>query len=287
MLDALLASKAFNVSVLTSNDTKTFPSGVSTVHKHDFNETSASADQQLQSILRGQDAVISAVGPTGFDGTQKKLISLAAKAGVKRFIPSEFSINTASEAVRQLIPLFQTKWEISQFLQEMEKEGLTWTALLTGLSFDFGLKIGILGFNLQEHAATIWDDGNTPASFTNIATIGQAIVSILQHPEETANRYIHIASFTTTQNEIFSELKAHSNAEWKTASTTTEEQISTGKQLVGQGDFMGMLMLVQAGAYGSKSGLKTDYEKDEELWNEKLGLPKESLRETVRKVLEV
>lgn len=272
--------------MLTASDTRTFPSGVSTVHRHDLNDTSASGDQQLQSILHGQDAVISAVGPSGFEGSQKKLISLAVKAGVKRFIPSEFSINTTSEAVRQLISLFQTKWEISQYLKEMEKEGLTWTALLTGLSFDFGMKAGILGFNRKEHLVTIWDDGNTPASFTNTATIGRAVVSILQHPEETANRYIHIASFTTTQNEVLKELKAHSTVEWKTTSTTTDEQISTGQQLVAKGDFNGMLMLVQAAAFGSKPGLKANYEKDEELWNEKLCLPKESLEDTVRKVLE-
>jgi hypothetical protein len=56
--------------------------------------------------LRGQDAVISAVGATGFVD-QKKFIDASIRAGVKRFIPSEFSSNTLSDAVIQLVPRFE------------------------------------------------------------------------------------------------------------------------------------------------------------------------------------
>ena len=93
-------------------------------------------DEDLLSILRGQDAIVCAVGPTGFDD-QKRLIDLAIKADVKRFLPSEFSIHTSSRVVRDVMPLFNAKWSTIEYLRQKEKEGLSWTGLATGFLFDW------------------------------------------------------------------------------------------------------------------------------------------------------
>ena len=98
-------------------------------------ETDYSQDT-LVSQLRGQDAVISVVGGTGFEG-QKDIINAAVKAGVKRFFPSEFGINGRSGAVRKLTPFFAVKQEILDYLVNKEKDGLTWTALITGVVLDW------------------------------------------------------------------------------------------------------------------------------------------------------
>jgi len=86
--------------------------------------------------MKGQDAIISAIGASGFQ-EQKVIIDAAIKAGVKRFIPSEFSTNTLSEAVRQLVPVFEPKKAILQYLMEKESTGLTWTGLSIGAMFDW------------------------------------------------------------------------------------------------------------------------------------------------------
>lgn len=91
---------------------------------------------ELVRAFKGQDAVVSAVGATGF-ANQKDLIDAAIEAGVKHFIPSEFSINTRSDAVRQLIPVFEIKQQILDYLKEKESTGLTWTGLGTGPLFDW------------------------------------------------------------------------------------------------------------------------------------------------------
>jgi hypothetical protein len=68
---------------------------------------------------------------------QKSIINAAVKAGVKRFLPSEFSANTCSEVVRSLVPVFQAKQEVLAYLKEQESTGLTWTGLATGPLLDW------------------------------------------------------------------------------------------------------------------------------------------------------
>lgn len=87
------------------------------------------------SAFKGQGVVISVVGLGGFTD-QKKFIDAAISAGVKRFIPSEFSANTLSPAVVQLLPVFDQKKEVLNYLKTKEASGLTWTAIWTALFFD-------------------------------------------------------------------------------------------------------------------------------------------------------
>lgn len=98
-------------------------------------ETDYSPDA-LAFNLKGQDAVISVVGGTGF-GDQKGIIDAAVKAGVKRFFPSEFGVNGRSEAVKQLTPFFAAKQEVLDYLVVREKDGLTWTSLVVGAVLDW------------------------------------------------------------------------------------------------------------------------------------------------------
>lgn len=130
ILQALLACPDINVTVVSRNTSDaTFPPEVS-VRRIDFSES------ELSSAFTGQDAVISAVGATAFT-EQKKFIDAAVHAGVKRFIPSEFSSNTPNESVLRMVPLFNQKKDILDYLQSKESVGLTWTGIATSLLFDW------------------------------------------------------------------------------------------------------------------------------------------------------
>lgn len=127
---AFIGASQFNVTVLTRSSSKaSFPAGF-TVRKSDFSEA------DLVTAFKGQDAVISVVGMGGFT-EQKKFIDAAISAGVKRFIPSEFSSNTLAPGVLQLLPLFGQKKEVLEYLKTKESSGLTWTAIWTALLFDW------------------------------------------------------------------------------------------------------------------------------------------------------
>ncbi len=130
ILNAFVNAPQFNVTVLTRSASEaTFPAGIS-IRKSDYTEV------DLETAFKGQDAIISVVGMSGFS-EQKKFIDAAISAGVKRFIPSEFSSNTLSPAVLQLLPVFEQKKEVLEYLKAKEASGLTWTAIWTALLFDW------------------------------------------------------------------------------------------------------------------------------------------------------
>ncbi|KAH8658341.1 NmrA-like family protein [Xylariales sp. PMI_506] len=280
VLSALLEAKLYEVTVLSrSSSDATFPEGVRVV------KVSYSDSTGLVEALRGQDAVISTVGATGFSD-QKTIIDAAIEAGVMRFIPSELSSNTRSDAVRQLVPVFEAKQTILDYLKEKQSSGLTWTALATGPLLDWGLSSGFLGFDLTKKTATIWDAGDKHFSATNEKDLGNAVVSVLQHPVKTTNQYLYVASIETTQNAILAALENHSGVKWTTEHVSTDEQVAAGRKLVSEGDFTGMYALVRASAWGNVPGIRSHYSVDESFMaNDLLGIPKSSLNETVKRVL--
>ncbi|EED14992.1 NmrA-like family protein [Talaromyces stipitatus ATCC 10500] len=278
ILDALIKAPQFNVTVLSrASSETTFPTGVS-VRKSDF------SDSDLVSALKGQDAVISVVGPTGF-AEQKKFIDAAISAGVKRFLPSEYSANTLSPAVLQLLPLFNQKKETLEYLKTKESSGFSWTAIYTALLFDWGLGNGFLGFDVSAHTATIWDDGSKVFTLTNADQLGRAVVSVLEHPEKTANKNLYVASAETSQKEILAALEKATGSKFAVTNTTTEKELSEAGEKLSKGDFSGALILVRATSFGSTPGIRANYAKEEELANDLLGLKLESVDETVARVV--
>ena len=105
------------------------------VFKSNYSEAS------LIDAFKGQDAVVSVLGAAGL-AEQSKLIDAAAKAGVKRFLPSEFGSDARNDKATALVPVFGLKLQAIEQLRALESKGLTWTAILAGPAFDwvsFGL----------------------------------------------------------------------------------------------------------------------------------------------------
>jgi len=132
ILSAFDADPHFTVSVLRRHSSEsTFPSHLK-VHLigDDYPEA------ELLEAFTGQDAVISTIA-TSAAVQQKAIIDAAIKAGVKRFVPSEFGSDTRNKKAMAILPqYFKGKLETVEYLKEKEKEGLTWTAFVTGPFFE-------------------------------------------------------------------------------------------------------------------------------------------------------
>ncbi|KAJ6114825.1 hypothetical protein N7486_000603 [Penicillium sp. IBT 16267x] len=278
LLDGLVASSQFDITIVSRKESKAcFPQSV-TVLKSDFSEVG------LEAAFKNQDVVISTVGATGFS-EQKKFVDAAVRAGVKRFIPSEFSANSQNDAVLQLLPLFRQKKELIEYLKTKEAEGLSWTGIATSGLFDWGLRNKFLEFDIANRTATIWDGGDKSFTLTDEKELKQSVVSVLQHPKETRNRYLHVASVETTQREILAALEKAQGAKWTIIDTTTDTQVSEGFKKLEAGDFSGAFALVRATVFGNTPGLHANYAKETELANEVLGLEMESIETTVQQVV--
>jgi hypothetical protein len=147
------------------------------------------------------------------------------------------------------------------------------------------LHAGVLGFDLANKTATLWDGGSNAFSATNEDDVGNAVVSILTHPTETANQYLYVATVTTTQKAILSSLEAQTGQKWKVEDVKSEAQVALGRQKMSEGDFSGVLLLVQAAGLGCIPGTRANYAIEERLANPILGLPEGSVDGTVKKAL--
>jgi uncharacterized protein YbjT (DUF2867 family) len=132
VIKALLQS-GFDVTAITrQQSTATFPAEV-IVKRADTSSVDA-----LTEVLKGQDAVVSAVG-TAAAGTQMTIIESAIAARVKRFIPSEFGYNTREAHGTTIGSLLKAKIETVDYLIELAQkhDWFTWTGISTGTLFDW------------------------------------------------------------------------------------------------------------------------------------------------------
>lgn len=105
---------------------------------------------------------------------------------------------------------------------------------------------------------------------------------MLKHPEETANKYLQVASFVTTQNEVLSLLKEETGTKWTVEKKNTADSQKLANEKLAKGDYSAFGDYLKAILLGDGKGTSP---KESELANKELGLPKEDLRETVKAVL--
>lgn len=128
-----LLHAGFHVTALSrENSPATFPDGV-TVKKVDYSSKDA-----LKGALAGQDAVVSTIATLAV-GNQPIIADAAYEVGVKRFIPSEFGVNTRKLDVEGLKKMLAFKINLVDDLQKKAaaSPAFSWTGISTGLFFDF------------------------------------------------------------------------------------------------------------------------------------------------------
>ncbi|KAL2878915.1 hypothetical protein SGCOL_005883 [Colletotrichum sp. CLE4] len=253
-----------------------FPPGANVI-KTDYSEDS------LVKILAGQDAVVSML-PIMALGEQQKIAEAAIKAGVKRFIPSEYGSDSASDEVIAAVPFFQPKKSHLGWLADKE-DLISWTAVITGPFFDWGLKLGMTGFDFVTKTATLVDGGNTRFTTSNTAQIGRAIVAVLNHPDETKNQLVFTESFTTTQLEVLASLEKLTGENWNRVEVSSQVIREDGFMKLGKGEILeGGAAVIMALVLG-EGGLEDHTHVKGGIWNDRLGLKAESIDETVQAVL--
>ncbi|KAF3060091.1 hypothetical protein GL218_04823 [Daldinia childiae] len=207
----------FQVTVITrKGSSHTWPSNV-TVKEVDY-----SSLDSLTEALQGQDAVVATITTPALN-SQVLLIEAAAKAGVKRFIPSEFGSDTFNEKASQL-PCYKPKVEVQEALKKAAAESsLTWTAVLNGAFLDWAIRVGFFA-DVKNRTIELPDGGNKTTSAATLSTIGKAVVGVLRNPEQTKNRPVYVQEAVISLKQIEEILKKHVGADgWKENVTSLDE----------------------------------------------------------------
>ena len=206
VLKALLDA-GFAVTALTrQGSTHNFPSNV-TVAPVDYE-----SPDSLAAALKGQDGVVSTLTARGGDA-QYRLIEAAAKAGVRRYVPSEFGSNTLNPKARAL-PAYRDKVAVQEVLEReaARSDGMTYTLVLNGPFLDWGLAVGFI-MDVKGKKATLYDGGERVFSATSLATIGRAVAGVFEHPDETRNRAVYVHDTALTQRKLLEVAKKVVGAE--------------------------------------------------------------------------
>ncbi|KAJ2982285.1 hypothetical protein NQ176_g1486 [Zarea fungicola] len=195
VLNKLVDSGKFSVTVLRrEGPTSSAVPNINTVYA-DFNSV-----ESLAAALFGQDALIVTLSAAALH-LQKNLIDAAIAAGIHRILPSEFGSNLDNGNTRSLA-VFAPKVQIQEYLiSKAVTTPLTYTFLYNSALLDFGLQSGFL-FDMSKYKPTIFNGGEAVFSATTMPTVGDAVISILLHLEETKNRSVYIESVKVTQNEL-------------------------------------------------------------------------------------
>lgn len=140
-----------------------------------------------------------------------------------------------------------------------------------------------MGFDLQSHKATIFNEGADTWSTTRLATIGLAVKNALLIPDKTANQYLFISSFTVSQRQVLTSLENAERQKWEAIHVDAEEQKRVGLEKMANGDFSGALALIRY--INCVHGHGGNFAEYEEGANRLLELPEESLDEAVVEIL--
>ncbi|KAF4459872.1 hypothetical protein FALBO_13350 [Fusarium albosuccineum] len=214
LLDGLVASKSFDITVAKRASSTSTPA-----HASSINIITIPDDMSVEGLvpaLEGQDVVIASF-PLKDVSQHLRLAEASVKAGVKRFIPADFgSCDAQSDEAKRLLKLYRDKDLVREKCVELAKEnsGFSWTALVCGHFFDFGIRDGLLHFDLETNSAVILDKGDIPASAATLRRVGEALVAVLKRPDTTKNRLLYVHSFCKTQLEVLASLEKATGATW-------------------------------------------------------------------------
>lgn len=135
--------------------------------------------ETLLPICEGVDVVISAVGnnETTVPG-QKNLIDAAKQQGVKRFIPSDYSVDYRKLDYGDNDNLDKRK-EVLSYLQQ---SGLEYTLILNGAFMDSVGTPYMPQFDLENGVFEYWGDGETPLDFTTTDDTAKYVAEAVSDP---------------------------------------------------------------------------------------------------------
>lgn len=279
ILHALMSAKTFNITVLTRHSsTSNYEPPV-----HEIRLSDSLPTDELVTALHGQDALITTFAGTN-DDLQIRLADAAASAGVQRFIPADFgSCDSASPRALELMPLYVAKKRVREHLQLLAGEGkLSWTSVVCGHFFDFGLKGGLLSFDLQGRTARIFDDGAVRWSASTLARVGEAVVGVLRLEEETRDRMLYVQSFCVSQNQVLASLERVMGVKWTVEHVGSEAFIAEMKGVVDRDPGDGEAREALVSVVGI---VESNWEGREGFANELLGLTGEDLDAIVKELV--
>ena len=232
ILEALLGA-GLSVTVLSriggnSSRLKPYPNVV-------IKEVDFSSSESIAPALEGVSVVVCCIATLAL-GSQNALIDASCAAGVRRFIPAEFGMDSCNRLCAEL-PVCQPKVATQKYLADKSREypTFTWTGIANGLFLDWGLNVGFI-INLAQRTAILHDGGDVLFSCTSLGDVAKAVLGVLNNQEETANRLLYIQSAAVTQNQLMQYAQGRDGREWSLQRKDVKDVMQESLGKLEQGD---------------------------------------------------
>ncbi len=145
------------------------------------------------------------------------------------------------------------------------------------------MQIDFMGFDLNGHKASIFNDGNDTWSTTTRSSIGLAVKNTILIPDKTANKYVYIDSFTVSQNQVLASCEKATGEKWEATQIDAKKIKTERLEKLSGGDFSGAMSLIRyINCVDGHGGNYTEYK---ESANQLLSLPKQTLDEVMKGIV--
>jgi uncharacterized protein YbjT (DUF2867 family) len=152
--------------------------------------------ETLPPLCAGVDVVVSAIGNNEVTVPgQKNLIDIAKQQNVKRFIPSDYSVDYRKLDYGDNDNLDKRK-EVFEYLQH---SGLEYTLVLNGAFMDSIAYMPL--FDLEHQIFQYWGDGETPMDLTTTDDTAKYVAEAVSDPS-LANKALEVAGDTLTPKQL-------------------------------------------------------------------------------------
>ncbi|GES64647.1 NAD(P)-binding protein [Aspergillus terreus] len=175
----------------------------------------------IATILDGVDVVVSALNGKALDA-QGKVQDAAAKAGVRRFYPSEYGMHhvyrpdSEDDNYGYLHPIWNAKSQANERALHhpaIASGKMTYTLIGCGDFYNQPREPTWCPWtqpNASSYRITILGDPDAKVDFTNIDDLAEFLVETINHPELSENRTLNFVSDRKGYNEIAGLLETHS-----------------------------------------------------------------------------
>lgn len=162
----------------------------------------AGGEASLEALCKGVDTVISSVqgAPDMIIDNQRRLLAAARSQGVKRFIPSDYTVdlfkldqwdNISSDWRRQFAEI-----------ADAEKGSVEVVHVLNGCFMDRPILFGYLGaFDLEKGNAYLWGNGDQPIDLTTFYDASRWIAEVATDDNPLPSR-LHLVGDVSTFNNV-------------------------------------------------------------------------------------
>ncbi|KAH7183797.1 hypothetical protein BKA60DRAFT_627146 [Fusarium oxysporum] len=224
---ASLLKAEFNITVVTRPGSKPFHLDNITVKTADYGSL-----PDLTEAFKGIDAVVEAFNPAAAVH-QATIVRAAISAGVSHLITPDFSSDTFNQNIIE-IPNYEPKLQAQRELESLvaaSNGALTWTAIITGGWFDWGISNAIFWVDRKNRTITRFGSGNQKYCLSNLKLCGDAVAHVLKQPEKYRNRPAYFANFTVTTNDLTRLINEVAGGSWQVLDVNVDDTMKQGRLL--------------------------------------------------------